>query len=147
MPVTLTSQHRAGNGEWFLSSVSFILSALPFIALGNAMGREFKNFPALQAYAINTAGSLAGLLIFSLLSHFFTPPLVWFAFGGILFLLLAGKGQNTILPILCLGIIIYMVKSFLKKTMKYGLPTTKSIITEIRQQPPLVSTALFISTC
>lgn len=55
--------------EWGMVPVViffFILSALPFIALGNAMGREFKNFPALHAYAINTAGSLAGLLAFAL---------------------------------------------------------------------------------
>ena len=56
--------------EWGMVPVViffFILSALPFIALGNAMGREFKNFPALHAYAINTAGSLAGLLALSLI--------------------------------------------------------------------------------
>ena len=40
-------------------SVIFTFSALPFIVLGSAMGREFKNFPALYAYAINTTGSLA----------------------------------------------------------------------------------------
>ena len=54
--------------------VIFTFSALPFIALGNAMGREFKNFPAFYAYAINTAGSLAGLLAFSILSYFSTQP-------------------------------------------------------------------------
>jgi hypothetical protein len=72
-------------------SIFFTLSTLPFIALGYAMGREFKNFPALHAYAINAAGSLAGLLAFSLLSYFSTPPLFWFGLGGLLFLLLAGK--------------------------------------------------------
>ena len=120
----LSTQSR----EWGMVPVVcvfFVLSALPFIALGNAMGREFQNFSALQAYAINTAGSLAGLLIFSLLSHFSTPPLVWFAFGGILFLLLAGKGQNTILPILCLGIIIYMVQILSQKDHEIWSPYYK----------------------
>ena len=66
-------------------SIFFTLSALPFVSLGYAMGKEFKNFPALHAYAINTAGSLAGLIAFSLVSHFSTPPIVWFSLGGILF--------------------------------------------------------------
>jgi len=55
----------------------FYLFRPAFIALGSAMGREFKNFPAFYAYAINTAGSLAGLLAFSILSYFSTLPLVW----------------------------------------------------------------------
>ena len=120
----LSTQSR----EWGMVPVIcvfFCLSALPFIALGNAMGREFQSFPALQAYAINTAGSLAGLLIFSLLSHFSTPPLVWFVFGGILFLFLAGKGQNYILPILCLGMMFYMVQNLYQRDHEIWSPYYK----------------------
>jgi len=71
------SPHSREWGMVPVVSIFFTLSTLPFIALGYAMGREFKNFPALHAYAINAAGSLAGLLAFSLLSYFSTPPLVW----------------------------------------------------------------------
>ena len=71
----ITTQSTMGNDPGI--ECFFSLSALPFIPLRYAMGKEFKNFPALHAYAINTAGSLTGLLIFDLLSHFSTPPLVW----------------------------------------------------------------------
>jgi len=71
------SPHSREWGMVPVVSVIFTFSALPFIVLGSAMGREFKNFPALYAYAINTAGSLAGLLAFSILSYFSTLPLVW----------------------------------------------------------------------
>ena len=71
------SPHSREWGMVPVVSVIFTFSALPFIALGSAMGREFKNFPALYAYAINTAGSLAGLLAFSILSYFSTLPLIW----------------------------------------------------------------------
>lgn len=96
-------------------SIFFTLSALPFIALGYAMGREFKNFPALYAYGINTAGSLAGLLAFSLLSHFSTPPIVWFGLGGLLFLFLTGRQQNLIVSVLCLGLVFYLVQNLYQK--------------------------------
>ena len=109
------SPHSRQWGMVPVVSVFFSLSALPFIALGYAMGREFKNFPALHAYGINTAGSLAGLLIFALLSHFSTPPLVWFGLGGILFLVLAGKQQNSIVSILCLGLVFYLVQNLYQK--------------------------------
>ena len=106
-------------------SVFFTLSTLPFIALGYAMGREFKNFPALYAYAINTAGSLAGLLFFSLLSHFSTPPIVWFGLGGLLFLFLTGKQQNRAISILCLGLVFYLVQSLYQKDHEIWSPYYK----------------------
>jgi SAM-dependent methyltransferase len=106
-------------------SVIFIFSTLPFISLGNAMGREFKNFPALHAYAINTAGSLAGLLSFSLLSHFSTPPIVWFVLGGLLFLFLAGKQQSFIVSILCMGMTFYLVQNLYQKDHEIWSPYYK----------------------
>ena len=106
-------------------SIFFTLSTLPFIALGYAMGREFKNFPALHAYAINAAGSLAGLLAFSLLSYFSTPPLFWFGLGGLLFLLLAGKQQNFVVSVLCLGLIFYLVQNLHQKDHEIWSPYYK----------------------
>jgi hypothetical protein len=106
-------------------SVFFTLSTLPFIALGYAMGWEFKNFPPLYAYAINTAGSLAGLLVFSLLSHFSTPPIVWFGIGGLFFLFLAGKQQNLVVSVLCMGLVFYLVQSLYKKDHEIWSPYYK----------------------
>ncbi len=106
-------------------STFFILSALPFVALGYAMGREFKNFPALHAYAINTAGSLAGLLVFSLLSYFSSPPIVWFSLGGILFLFLAKKQQDYFVSILCLALTLYLVQNLYQKGHEVWSPYYK----------------------
>ncbi|MBT3413551.1 MAG: hypothetical protein HOI59_03910 [Nitrospina sp.] len=119
------SPHSREWGMVPVVCVIFTLSALPFVALGNAMGREFKNFPALHAYAINTAGSLAGLLAFSILSYFSTPPLFWFGLGGLLFLLLARKQQNPIISILCLGLIFYLVQNLHQKDHEIWSPYYK----------------------
>jgi hypothetical protein len=109
------SPHSRQWGMIPVVSVFFSLSTLPFIPLGYAMGKEFKNFPALHAYAINTAVSLTGLLVFDLLSNFSTPPFVWFGLGGILFLFLAGKRKNSIASILCLGLVLYLTQKFYQK--------------------------------
>ena len=119
------SPHSRQWGMVPVVSVFFSLSALPFIALGYAMGREFKNFPALHAYAINTAGSLAGLLIFALLSHFSTPPLIWFGLGGVLFLFLARKQQNSIVSILCLRLVFYLIQNLYQKDHEIWSPYYK----------------------
>ena len=119
------SPHSRQWGMVPVVSVFFILSALPFIPLGYAMGKEFKNFPALHAYAINTEGSLAGLLIFALLSHFSTPPLVWFGLGGLIFIFLAGKQQNFIVSILCLGLVFYLIQNLYQKDHEIWSPYYK----------------------
>ena len=119
------SPHSREWGMVPVVSIFFTLSTLPFIALGYAMGREFKNFPALHAYAINAAGSLAGLLAFSLLSYFSTPPLFWFGLGGLLFLLLAGKQQNFVVSVLCLGLIFYLVQNLHQKDHEIWSPYYK----------------------
>jgi hypothetical protein len=119
------SPHSREWGMVPVVSIFFSLSTLPFIALGYSMGKEFKNFPALHAYAINTAGSLAGLLIFALLSHFSTPPLVWFGLGGFLFLFLAGKQQNLSISILCLGLVFYLVQNLYQQDHEIWSPYYK----------------------
>jgi len=119
------SPHSVEWGMVPVVSVFFCLSALPFIALGYAMGREFENFPALHAYAINTAGSLAGLLAFSLMSHFSAPPLVWFGLGGFLFLFLTGKKQNRAVSIICLTLVIFLVQNLYQKDHEIWSPYYK----------------------
>ena len=126
-------------------SVFFTLSTLPFIALGYAMGREFKNFPPLYAYAINTAGSLAGLLVFSLLSHFSTPPIVWFGIGGLFFLFLAGKQQNIVVSVLCMGLVFYLVQSLYKKDHEIWSPYYKINHYEIGDPNKLERTSINVN--
>ncbi len=106
-------------------SFLFSLSVLPFVALGNAMGREFKKFQALHAYAINTAGSLVGLLTFSLFSHFSTPPLIWFGFGSLIFLFLSSGSKKIIISIFCLSLTLYLIQSLYQKDREIWSPYYK----------------------
>jgi SAM-dependent methyltransferase len=63
-----------------IAGVFFALIALVFVGPGQALGRALGAIPdRLTAYAINIAGSLAGILAFSLASYACTPPALWFA--------------------------------------------------------------------
>lgn len=80
----------------------FSLSTGIFVGFGQYMGRLFGKLPALQAYSINIAGSLAGTILFSIFSWMALPPAVWLTCIGLLLLLI---NRNTInFFIIALGI-------------------------------------------
>jgi SAM-dependent methyltransferase len=49
-----------------------------FSALGQELGLSLTRLPALQAYAVNIAGSLAGILAFTVISFLSLPAWTWF---------------------------------------------------------------------
>lgn len=66
--------------------ISFVLAVLWlivafFAVLGDKVGEYLKQAPALPGYGVNLAGSLAGMLAFTLLSFLCTPPTLWLAIG------------------------------------------------------------------
>jgi SAM-dependent methyltransferase len=66
-----------------VAAVFFILIALPFLGLGQTLGRAFDAYPhRVVAYTLNIAGSLAGISAFSVLSFLQTPPSIWFLISG-----------------------------------------------------------------
>lgn len=67
-----------------LAGAVFVLVALTFVGLGQAMGRAFREIPnRLVAYTADLGGSIAGTLGFAALSAWQLPPLVWFALAGL----------------------------------------------------------------
>jgi spermidine synthase len=73
-----------------LAGLFFVLIALTFVGLGQAMGRAFDVIPnRVAAYTADIVGSLAGIAAFGVMSWLRTPPEVWFAvaaFGVLRFL-------------------------------------------------------------
>lgn len=53
-----------------------VVCAIPF---GQLVSAYFDKLPRLQAYSVNIAGSLTGVLMFSLISWMSLPPYYWFA--------------------------------------------------------------------
>jgi SAM-dependent methyltransferase len=67
--------------------VVLVTAMLAVLAL--PLGPLLRSMPPLKAYAIDIAGSMAGIAAFALLSLLGTNPIVWFAIVGILLLLLS----------------------------------------------------------
>lgn len=67
------------NALWVLGIFLLVLSI--FDALGQILGGELAKHPPLKAYGANLAGSLAGVVTYSLLAFLQTPPSVWLFVG------------------------------------------------------------------
>jgi len=87
------TEYRANDPGSFIIPIEvvagtfFVLIALLFVGLGQVMGRAFKKIPnRVAAYTTNVLGSLAGIVVFGVMSQLCLPPTIWFAFvGAILF--------------------------------------------------------------
>jgi len=75
---------------WYISMLAIYLTAVPgimylvlafFAVLGRLVGENLKQLPPLQGYGTNLAGSLLGVLAFTLLSFSEMSPAVWVAIG------------------------------------------------------------------
>jgi len=62
-------------------AILYLIIGCTFALMGQELGRRFCDFPTLQAYSINTLGSLTGVLVFTALSWFTTPAYVWAIVG------------------------------------------------------------------
>jgi hypothetical protein len=61
----------------------FSLIAVSHIPLGTLVASKFQGFMPLQGYTINIVGSLAGILLYTLISFLRWPPAIWFLLSGI----------------------------------------------------------------
>src|SRR5919198_4372896 len=71
--------------------IAFLLVSLLFVCIGRPLGVLLSQVtPPLRAYALDIAGSLAGIAAFFVLSWFEQEPVVWFAGLIVITVLLAG---------------------------------------------------------
>jgi spermidine synthase len=62
---------------WITLPIIFCIVVALMMTLTDGVKNVFKLFPPLQAYRLETLGSLSGLIVFSLLSWFQAAPFVW----------------------------------------------------------------------
>jgi SAM-dependent methyltransferase len=55
-----------------------------FVVLGGLVGERLASLPPLPGYGMNLAGSLAGILVFTLIAYFCLPPVAWLLLGFLL---------------------------------------------------------------
>ena len=92
-----------------VAAVFFVLIALMFVGLGQALGRAFDIYPhRVLGYTLNIAGSLAGIVAFSVISAVQAPPPVWFfiTFAGIAYLLHQTGSLNWVKTVALIAAVI-----------------------------------------
>ena len=81
----------------------FLLVTLAMIGPGQELGRALERVPdRVQAYTINIAGSIAGILLFDLCAWYWLPPIWWFgglALGLAYFLLFRVPRGSLAMPV------------------------------------------------
>lgn len=67
----------------------FIFNAMCFVPIGHLVTKLMSHTDSLRAYGYNLIGSIVGVILFTLLSFFWTPPIIWLSVGFILYLFFA----------------------------------------------------------
>jgi hypothetical protein len=80
-------------------AVLFALIAFFFVPLGALLGEQFRELPPLRAYAADIVGSLAGILVFGILSAFREPPVIWLAIGFGTFVLISITDRRFVISL------------------------------------------------
>jgi hypothetical protein len=77
-----------GSDAFYVVPLVFAVVTALFTLLGQQLGRQLSAVrPPLLAYTLDIAGSIAGTLLFALISFLGTQPAVWFALSALLVLL------------------------------------------------------------
>jgi hypothetical protein len=96
----LTDASRNVDTDYFALVVVIVLTTALMTALAMPLGPLLKSMKPLRAYAIDIAGSMAGIAGFTLLSAAGTNPLLWFTIGAVLLLMLElGRGIRLWSPV------------------------------------------------
>ncbi len=83
-----------GTESFFLLPLVFVVVTFLFTLLGQNLGRLLTAVqPPLTAYTLDVAGSIAGSVLFALVSFLSAPPGVWFAIAAVALLLLPQRGR------------------------------------------------------
>ncbi|HEX2026831.1 MAG TPA: hypothetical protein VHF25_02400 [Nitriliruptorales bacterium] len=80
----------SGLPIWVTLPVIFAASAAVMAMVAEGVGRVFARFEPLEAYRLDIAGSILGIVAFSILSFFHAPPVVWGAVVAVTFVALSG---------------------------------------------------------
>lgn len=83
----LASDLTGAVAIYFFLAVTFTLTALALVPVGQLCGRLMERRAELHGYALNLAGSVAGVIAVFALSAFWTPPQIWYGLAFALLLL------------------------------------------------------------
>ena len=83
---------------YFLLGASFIICACICYPVGQLCGKLLHSSNSLNAYSLNLAGSVLGVVALFVMSLYWLPPVIWFAVTGAILLLFV-LGRDRFLPV------------------------------------------------
>lgn len=98
--------------------LAYLIAALPFLCFGQWVGQLFRTLPPLRGYSIEIVGSLAGIVLFGILSAARTGPTVWVGVGCLCLLVLAEGDARALAitgsaTILILAVVVPAARPFI----------------------------------
>jgi len=88
----------------------FSTTVAMFIPIGHLTGRIMDRLPRLEAYGLNLAGSIAGVVGFTAISFLWAPPLPWFVPVAVVFILLVGENRaDRIATVSALAVLVGVI--------------------------------------
>jgi hypothetical protein len=76
--------------RWVSLAMIFVLTVAVMTCVGHGVARTFVKFDSLEAYRLDILGSLAGIVLFSVLAFLQLPPIAWGAIVAVLLCALLG---------------------------------------------------------
>lgn len=106
----LSDQSKNADTNYVVLPLVVGLTAAVMAAVSLPLGPLLRAMPPLRAYAVDVLGSMAGIVLFSVLSAFSTAPTVWFlVLGGLLAITGIARGLtawSTLTAVCLLAIIL-----------------------------------------
>lgn len=114
----------------------FLFNVLVFIPLGQLTSSYMLKTNKLKAYGANLLGSLFGILLITLLSYIWTPPILWLAFSLIIFIFLVRKNAKLIyISSVSFLLLIFFLNLNLNKNSKFFYSPYQNIVLEHLNNP------------
>lgn len=98
-------------------AITYFITVLVFIPLGQQIGRLMQGFEPLRGYTWNVLGSLCGVVVFAMISAFGAPAFIWFAVCGAAYLVVVWRERWAVYGIAALATGVALVAVVEKNTV------------------------------
>jgi hypothetical protein len=91
--------------RWVGLSITFLLTVAVMATIGQGVARQFVRFAPLEAYRLDILGSIAGIVVFAVLSFLRLPPIAWGAIASVLLLAFLGRRRRVLALVAVVGLL------------------------------------------
>tara|TARA_Y100000590_G_scaffold73934_1_gene81494 strand:- start:875 stop:3262 length:2388 start_codon:yes stop_codon:yes gene_type:complete len=123
----------------------FLSNAVIFVPLGHLVSRLMQKQEKLKSYSWNLIGSILGIIIFSLMSFYWTPPSLWILVGFFIYLIFVEKNILDILIPSVSVLFLLLIMIIPKEINKQDIYSPYQIISLEHPNSPTAPTNVLVS--